>query len=116
MARLPLVPEPQVPQDLKVAYHGVSKPESGLAATYQALFASPATASQLANLDELLRDQVGLEPCRHSRRLGGGSNSTRLLGDLYQTKTNCVHLAHVGMLGDLGVSCGGCEGTLRGSG
>ena len=62
MARLPLVPEPQVPQDLKVAYHGVSKPESGLAATYQALFASPLIASQLAKLDELLRDRVGLEP------------------------------------------------------
>ncbi len=62
MARLPLVLEPQVPQDLKVAYHGVSKPESGLAATYQALFASPLIASQLAKLDELLRDQVGLEP------------------------------------------------------
>ena len=62
MTRLPLVLEPQVPPDLKVAYRGVSQPESGLTATYQALFASPLIASQLANLDELLRDQVGLEP------------------------------------------------------
>ena len=45
-----------------MAYQGVSQAESGLTATYQLLFASPVTASQLANLDELLRDQVGLEP------------------------------------------------------
>ena len=45
-----------------MAYQGVSQAESGLTATYQVLFASPVTASQLANLDELLRDQVGLEP------------------------------------------------------
>ena len=62
MARLPLVLEPQVPPDMKTAYQGVSQAESGLTATYQVLFASPVTASQLANLDELLRDQVGLEP------------------------------------------------------
>ncbi len=62
MARLPLVLEPQVPPDLKVAYQGVSRPESGLPATYQALFASPRLASQLATLDELLRDRVDLEP------------------------------------------------------
>ena len=62
MARLPLVLEPQVPPDQKMAYRGVSQAESGLTATYQALFASPMIASQLANLDELLRDPVGLEP------------------------------------------------------
>ena len=62
MARLPLVLEPQVPPDLKVAYRGVSQPESEFTATYQALFASPLIASRLASLDELLRDQVGLEP------------------------------------------------------
>ena len=62
MARLPLVLEPQVPPDLKPAYQGVSQPESGLSATYQALFASPLIAAQLANLDGLLRDQTVLEP------------------------------------------------------
>ena len=62
MARLPQVLEPQVPPDMKMAYHGVSQPESGLTATYQALFASPLIAAQLANLDQLLRDQVDLEP------------------------------------------------------
>lgn len=62
MARLPLVLEPQVPPDVKMAYRRVSQAESGLTATYQALFANPATASQLANLDELLCGQVGLEP------------------------------------------------------
>ncbi len=62
MARLPLVLEQQVPPDMKMAYHGVSQAESGLTATYQVLFASPVLASVLANLDELLRDQVGLEP------------------------------------------------------
>ena len=62
MARLPLVLEPPVPPDMKTAYNVVSQPESGLAATYQVLFASPVIASQLASLDELLRGQVGLEP------------------------------------------------------
>ena len=62
MARLPLVLEPQVPPDLKVAYGEVSQPNSGLTATYQTLFASPLIASRLANLDEQLRDQAGLEP------------------------------------------------------
>ena len=62
MARLPLVLEPQVPPDLEPAYQGVSQPESGLSATYQALFASPLIAAQLANLDGLLRDQTVLEP------------------------------------------------------
>ena len=62
MARLPLVLKPQVPLDLQMAYRGVSKPDSGLTDTYQALFASPLIASRLANLDELLRDQAGLEP------------------------------------------------------
>ena len=62
MARLPLVLEPQVPPDMKITYRGVGQAESGLTATYQILFASPGTASQLATLDELLRDQVGLEP------------------------------------------------------
>ena len=62
MTRLPLVLEPQVPPDLKVAYREVSQPESELATTYQALFASPLIASQLASLDDLLRDRVGLEP------------------------------------------------------
>ena len=32
-----------------------------------------------------------------------------------QTKTNGVHRARVGMLGDVGVGRGGCEGPLRGS-
>ncbi len=45
MGRLPLVLEPQVPPDLKIAYLGVSQAESGLTATYQALFASPLIAS-----------------------------------------------------------------------
>jgi len=62
MTRLPLVLEPQVPPEMKMAYQGVNQAESGLTGTYQALFASPKTASQLANLDQLLRHQVGLEP------------------------------------------------------
>jgi hypothetical protein len=62
MARLPLVLEAQVSPGMKLAYRRASQSESGLSATYQALFASPEVASQLANLDELLREQAGLEP------------------------------------------------------
>ena len=46
----------------------------------------------------------------------GGSTPTWLLGDLYQTKTNGMDGARVGMLGNVGVSCGGCEGALGRSG
>ena len=62
MARLPLVLEEQVSPGTKSAYRAVSLPESGLATTYQTLFASPELASQLANLDELLCNHVGIEP------------------------------------------------------
>lgn len=66
MARLPLVLEEQVSLGMKSAYHGVSQAESGLATTYQALFASPEIASQLANLDEVLCGPVSaFHPWQH---------------------------------------------------
>jgi hypothetical protein len=62
MARLPLVFESQVSPAMKLAYRRAVQPDFGLTATYQALFTSPGIASQLANLDAQLRDQVSLEP------------------------------------------------------
>ena len=62
MPRLPLVLEAQVSPGMQLAYRRVSQAESGLSATFQTLFGSPAVASQMANLDQLVSDQAGLEP------------------------------------------------------
>ena len=62
MSRLPLTVQTQVPPDLQSKYGRVTETESGLSATYRALFASPEVASKLADLDELIRGQPYLEP------------------------------------------------------
>ena len=62
MSRLPLTDEAQVSLDLQSKYGRVTDVESGLSATYRALFASPEVASKLSDLDELVRSQLSLEP------------------------------------------------------
>ena len=62
MSRLPLSVETQMPPSMQSQYGRITGGQSGLSATYQALFANPQVASRLADLDELVRDQAGLEP------------------------------------------------------
>ena len=62
MSRVPLTVESQVSPDMQSRYGRVTEVESGLSATYRALFASPEVASKLSDLDGLVRDQAGLEP------------------------------------------------------
>ena len=62
MSRLPLTSQTQVPPDMQSKYGKVTEIESGVSATYQALFASPEVASKLSDLDEIVRDQLSLEP------------------------------------------------------
>ena len=62
MARVPLTFETQVPSEMQSKYGRVTEVESGMPATYQALFASPEVASKLSGLDELVRDPFHLEP------------------------------------------------------
>lgn len=62
MSRLPLIPETQLPPELRSKFQKASSVDAGLSATYQALFASPAVGSVLAELDELVRTRSELEP------------------------------------------------------
>jgi len=61
MSRLPSTLEAQIPPNMQSQYSRVTGEGSGLSATYQALFANTEVALRLANLDELVRDQAGLE-------------------------------------------------------
>ena len=62
MSRLPLTLETQLPPDLQSKFRMASGGDAGLSATYQALFATPAVGSVLADLDELVRTRSELEP------------------------------------------------------
>jgi hypothetical protein len=62
MSRLPLTLETQLPLDLQSKFRKVTGADTGLSATYQALFASPPVGSALADLDELVRNRSELEP------------------------------------------------------
>ena len=62
MARLPLVPETEIPAAMRPAYHRVIQGETSLPTTFQALFASPGVAGRLVDLDDLFSTQAGLEP------------------------------------------------------
>ena len=61
MSRLPLTSKSQAPPDMQSQYANITEGNSGLANTYQALFANPQVASKLADLDEIIF-QKGLEP------------------------------------------------------
>ncbi len=62
MSRVPLTEATQVSPDMRSRYGSVTEAESGLSATYRALFASPEVASKLSDLDELVRGRLSLEP------------------------------------------------------
>ena len=62
MSRLPLTLETQLPTDMQSKFRNVTGADTGLSATYQALFASPPVGSVLADLDELVRTRSELEP------------------------------------------------------
>ena len=62
MSRLPLTVAAQMSPDMQSKYGRVTEVDSGLSATYQALFASPEVASRLFDLDECVRGQLYLEP------------------------------------------------------
>ena len=62
MARLPLIPETEVPTGMRTAYLRVSQGETSLPTTFQALFASPGVGRQFAALDALVSSQTSLEP------------------------------------------------------
>ena len=62
MARLPLVPETEVPASMQTVYQRVVQGGTELSPVFQALFASPGLASQLVALDDLISAQAGLEP------------------------------------------------------
>ena len=61
MTRLPATLQSQLSDEIQTKYERVTKPESGLPATFQALFANPQAASGLADLHEVV-GQTGLEP------------------------------------------------------
>ena len=62
MSRVPLTVAAQVSPHMQSKYETVTEVDSGLSATYRALFASPEVAFRLSDLDEFVRDQAGLEP------------------------------------------------------
>ena len=62
MSRLPPTLETQLPPDLQSKFRNVSGADTGLSATYQALFTIPPVGSVLADLDELVRTRSELEP------------------------------------------------------
>ena len=62
MSRLPSTLETQLPPDVQSKFQRVTGGDTGLPATYQALFASPAVGSMLADLDDLVRNRSELEP------------------------------------------------------
>ena len=61
MPRLPLTAPSQISSEMQTRYERVTKTGSGLAATFQALFANPEVATGLADLHELV-GRTGLEP------------------------------------------------------
>ena len=61
MPRLDITPETQVPPEVRPRYAQVTAVQSGLAATFRALFVNPQVANGLAGLDELV-GQCDLEP------------------------------------------------------
>jgi len=61
MPRLPLTIQSQIPSEMQIKYERVTMPQSGLAATFQALFANSQLASGLADLHELV-GRIDLEP------------------------------------------------------
>ncbi|MDA1128185.1 MAG: hypothetical protein O2913_05755 [Chloroflexi bacterium] len=61
MSRLPPTLQSQVPSQMAAKYESATKAESGLAATFQALYANPPVASGLADLNEVV-GKTGLEP------------------------------------------------------
>ena len=62
MARLPMVPETEVPTEMRTAYRKVSQGETSLPNTFHAMFASPGVGRQLVDLDALVSYQTDLEP------------------------------------------------------
>ena len=62
MSRLPITLQDQLPLVMQPAYQRVTGSDSGLATTYQVLFASPEVAARLADLDYLIRNEATLEP------------------------------------------------------
>ncbi len=61
MSRLPPTANSPISSEMQTTYQRVTKTESGLPATFQALFANSQVASGLADLDELV-GRTGLEP------------------------------------------------------
>ncbi len=61
MSRLPPTANSTISSEMQITYQRVTKVESGLPATFQALFANPQVASGLADLHELV-GRTGLEP------------------------------------------------------
>ena len=61
MSRLPATVKSRISPEMQIEYERVTNAESGLAATFQALFAHPQLASGLAGLDELV-GRLDLEP------------------------------------------------------
>ncbi len=61
MSRLPPSLKTKFSPEMQIKYERVTKAESGLAATFQALFANSQVASGLADLHELV-GRIGLEP------------------------------------------------------
>ena len=61
MPRLPLAVQPKISSEMQIKYEKATKAQSGLAATFQALFANPQVASGLADLGELV-GRIDLEP------------------------------------------------------
>ncbi|SVA31578.1 uncharacterized protein METZ01_LOCUS84432 [marine metagenome] len=61
MPRLPTTLQSKLSLDMQAKYERVTKPELGLAGTFQALFANPRVASCLADLHETV-GKVDLEP------------------------------------------------------
>ena len=61
MSRLPTTLQSKLPPDMQAKYEKITKPESGLVGTFQALFANPQAASGLADLHESV-GKIDLEP------------------------------------------------------
>ena len=61
MARLPETQAAHLPPNLQTVYGKATGSESGLAATYKALFNHPDAARTLAGLDQWVREQSGLD-------------------------------------------------------
>ncbi len=61
MSRLPPTLQSKISSEMQIKYERVTKADSGLAATFQALFANSQVASGLADLNELV-GRIDLEP------------------------------------------------------